>query len=66
MGLALMDEVFTGILHMERRNGVTCDFAAVSCFDSFPNNLMCMAHAKAGTNRNVVNLLGKSLRGEEY
>ena len=27
---------------------------------------MLMAYAKAGTNRNVVNLLGKSLRGAEY
>ena len=31
--LALMDEVFTMILHLERRNGVTCNFDTASCFD---------------------------------
>ena len=64
--LALMDEVFTGILHTERWNGVTCDFDAASCFDCVPNNLMLMVYAKAGTNKNVVNLLGKSLQRAEY
>ena len=64
--LALLNKVHIGIIHMERRNGVTCDFDAASCFDCVPNNVMLMSFAKAGTSRNTVNLLGKALTRARY
>ena len=53
-------------MHLERRNGVTCDFDAASCFDCVPNNVMLMSFAKAGTSRNTIKLLGKALARARY
>ena len=66
INLALQDGTIQVIWSLEMRNGVICDFDAVSCFDCIPTNLRILVYKKAGVPSRVTSLFRKALIQGRY